>query len=115
MTTLKNVKTTSFLAEGTELEGDLFLTGAIRIDGQFKGSIQCDSVVFVGENGRVDGDITAQGVVSSGVIHGNLNTTHEVILSLPGRFKGKVITRELVLDNGVHFEGQCELLEDAAK
>lgn len=112
MQNLKNVKTNSFIAEGTLLEGDLTAEGGIRIDGHLKGNLQCDSVVFVGEQGAVKGNITAEGVVSSGRIKGDLTTTEQVMLHNPATLHGKVVTRQLVLEKGVRFDGACQLLEE---
>jgi len=112
MKNLPHVKTTSFLAEGTELEGVLTVKGGIRIDGTLKGDLTCDSVVFVGEHGHIEGEIHAEGLVSAGVVTGDVHTTAQVVLSLPGELTGQVETRQLVLEKGVHFDGTCKLLDD---
>ena len=55
----KSVKTTSFIAEGTELVGKLTIKGGIRIDGRVKGDIFSESVVFLGDSAKVDANIQA--------------------------------------------------------
>ena len=110
MSKLRSVKTTSFLAEGTELDGVLIVKGGIRIDGTVKGRIESESVVYVGDEARIEADITAEGVIASGSIRGNIVSAQQVLLNLPGSVVGSIETRELILEKGVFFEGECKIL-----
>ena len=107
----REVKTTSFLAEGTELEGVLVVQGGIRIDGRVKGEIQSESVVYVGDQAEIEADITAEGVIASGKIHGSIFSAQQVMLNLPGSIVGSIETRELILEKGVYFDGECKILD----
>ena len=107
----KNVKTTSFLAAGTEMEGKLSVKGGIRFDGKLKGSLQSDSVVFLGDTARIQANIQADAVVSSGKVDGDVYSASHVHLSNPGAVKGTIETRELVLEKGVFFSGTCKIIE----
>jgi cytoskeletal protein CcmA (bactofilin family) len=100
-------KTTSFLAEGTELEGVLHVKGGIRIDGKLKGEILSESVVYVGDQAEIEANISAEGVISSG----RITTGQQVMVSMPGSVKGAVVTRELILEKGVYFDGTVTLLD----
>ena len=104
-------KTTSFLAEGTELEGVLQVKGGIRIDGKVKGEIQSESVIYVGDQAVIDANISAEGVISSGRITGDIKTGQQVMVSVPGSIKGAIETRELILEKGVYFDGTCTLVD----
>jgi cytoskeletal protein CcmA (bactofilin family) len=104
-------KTTSFLAEGTELVGTLEVKGGIRIDGKLKGEIRSESVIYVGDQAEIEANITAEGVISSGKIAGDITTGQQVMVSLPGSIKGAVVTRELILEKGVYFDGTCTIAD----
>ena len=104
-------KTTSFLAEGTELEGVLHVKGGIRIDGKLKGEIVSESVVYVGEQAEIEANISAEGVITSGKITGDITTGQQVMVSMPGSVKGAVVTRELILEKGVYFDGTVSLTD----
>ena len=107
----RHVKTTSFLAEGTELNGVLTVKGGIRIDGRVKGEILSESVVYVGDQAEIEANITADGVIASGKILGNIVSGQLVMLNLPGSIVGLIETRELILEKGVYFDGECKILE----
>jgi cytoskeletal protein CcmA (bactofilin family) len=107
----RSAKTTSFLGEGTELEGRLEVRGGLRIDGKLKGSVLSGSVVTLGDTAEVHADIHARAVISSGHIEGDIVSAEHVQLSLPGSVKGSIQTRELVLEKGVFFDGSCKITE----
>ena len=107
----RDVKTTSFLAEGTELNGLLTVKGGIRIDGRVKGEIQSESVVYVGAQAEIEADIVAEGVIASGKIRGNIHSGRQVMLNLPGSVVGSIETRELILEKGVYFDGECRIID----
>lgn len=107
----RHVKMTSFLAEGTHLDGELTVKGGIRIDGEVKGKIKSESVVFLGDSARVKADIHAEAVVSSGQVQGSIHSTRQVQVTNPGSIKGSIETRELVLEKGVFFDGFCKIIE----
>lgn len=104
-------KTTSFLGEGTELEGHLEVSGGIRIDGKIKGDLRSGSVVFLGKTAEVKGNIYAEAVISSGRIVGDISKAQQVHITLPGSIKGQIETCELVLEKGVSFDGSCRIIE----
>jgi len=104
-------KTTSFLAEGTELEGVLHVKGGIRIDGKITGEIQSESVIYAGDQAEIEANITAEGVITSGKITGDITTGQQVMVSLPGSIRGAIVTRELILEKGVYFDGTCTIVD----
>ena len=54
------------LGRGVRLEGKLTFSGTVRIDATFQGSIVADGVLVVGEDTKVDADITCASVVIEG-------------------------------------------------
>ena len=56
----------SIIGEGAEFSGDFKLSGLLRIDGIFRGTIKTDGKVLIGKTGIVDTDIKARIVVAGG-------------------------------------------------
>jgi cytoskeletal protein CcmA (bactofilin family) len=106
----RDAKTTSFLGEQTELQGDLEIEGGIRIDGHIVGDVHCKSVIYLGETGSIKGNVVAEALISSGKVEGNVVSRQHVQVSLPGSIKGDIETAELVLEKGVFFDGQCRMV-----
>jgi len=99
----------SFLGKDTEFEGKLSFTGAIRIDGIFKGEIFTKGTLIVGETANIKSDIQSSRVIVSGEVHGNITAEHSIMISSPGKVFGNIQSPRLSIDDGGIFEGACEM------
>jgi len=94
------------------LEGNIYSKGSIRIDGMMKGRVECESILVIGENGRIEGDVVAAGVLIAGEVLGNVTVKDHVELRQNGKLHGDIITAKLVMEPGVVFEGKCRMSSD---
>jgi cytoskeletal protein CcmA (bactofilin family) len=97
----------SIVGEGTRFEGVLELSGLLRIDGDFSGTIRTSGKVLVGKNGRAECTIDAGTVVVGGIIKGNIFSTEKVIILSTGIVIGNVNTPRLIVEEGVIMHGNC--------
>ena len=97
----------SLIGEGSEFKGEFTINGLLRIDGKFKGTIETDGKVLVGQTGEAITDIKAKVVIVGGIIRGNIFATERVIMLSSGRINGNIITPSLIMEEGVIFEGNC--------
>lgn len=110
MKNIKDTKTTSFLAESIELSGNLYTKGGIRIDGKITGRIESSSTVYIGDSAKVTAEIIADNVVTSGSVLGNVSAERTVKINSPGILEGEVKTCNLGIEQGVYFNGRCQIL-----
>jgi len=98
---------TSLLGEGSSFEGKLLFEGRVRIDGKFRGEIASDDVLVIGETAEVDATIEVGTlIVLGGTLRGEVRAQKTVELHAPARVFGNITAPQLVIDRGVHFEGQ---------
>lgn len=97
------------LGPGTEFDGRLTFSGTVRIDAKFKGSIVTDDVLVVGENARIEADLTCGTVIVYGEVTGNIRAKHGVELRHPAKVRGNVETPSLLLEKGVLFNGESRM------
>ncbi|TAL38840.1 MAG: polymer-forming cytoskeletal family protein [Spirochaetes bacterium] len=97
----------SIIGEGSEFKGEFMINGLLRIDGRFKGTLETDGKVLIGQNGEATTDIKARVVVIGGTVRGNIFASERVIMLSTGRMHGNVITPSLVMEDGVIFDGNC--------
>ena len=97
------------LGPGTEFDGRLTFSGTVRIDAKFKGSIVTDDVLVVGEQARIDADLTCGTVIVYGEVNGNIRAKNGVELRHPARVRGNVETPSLLLEKGVLFHGESRM------
>ena len=101
---------TALLGRGTEFDGKLHFEGRVRIDGVFRGEIQSDDTLVVGEGAEVHAEIdVATVIVRGGVVHGNIRAKTAIELHLPGRMVGNLHSPSVFIDRGVEFQGTCRM------
>jgi len=98
-----------FLDKGVSLEGRLDLSGTFRIDCQMKGTIVSSSTVVIGENGRVEGEISGNHVIVGGRFEGVLSAKGRVEIQSKGVVRGEVRAPCLVIDAGGILDGRCQM------
>jgi cytoskeletal protein CcmA (bactofilin family) len=101
-------KITGFFDKETEIKGDLSFKGSFRIDGRFKGKIDSDSMLVIGEGGKVDADVKIGYMVIDGEVKGNIQATERVEIHSNGRVIGTITTPKLVVEEGAYLEATCQ-------
>ena len=99
----------AILDQGSEFEGKLTFEGTVRIDGFFKGEVFSDATLVIGESGKVEADIRVRSIVVSGEVVGNIEATEKVELCAPAVLKGNIKTPNITIEEGVIFEGSCNM------
>ena len=100
-------KITGFFDKNTEIEGTLKFSGSFQIDGHFKGKIDSNSVLIIGENGKVESDIKIGVIIINGEVKGNIHAKERVEINSKGRVVGTITTPSLIVKDGANLEAQC--------
>lgn len=101
-------KITGFFDKETEFKGDLHFKGTFRVDGRFKGKIDSNSVLIIGESGKVEADIKIGHVIINGELKGNVHATEKVEVNSNGRIFGTIISPILSVEEGAYLEANCQ-------
>lgn len=105
---IDETKITGFFDKNTKIDGDLEFKGTFRIDGRFQGKINSDSVLIVGENGKVDADIQVGYIVINGETKGDIRAKEKVEIHASGRVFGNIISPKLAIEEGAYLEANCQ-------
>lgn len=112
---LKSLKSgkeiSAFIGLGTEFQGQLIFDGVIRLDGKFSGEIQSNGTLIIGATAQVTAEINVDTVIVSGVVHGNIRANNRVEFHASAKMYGNIYSPVLTIDEGVLFEGNCEMAE----
>jgi len=95
------------LDRGSEFDGKLTFEGTVRIDGKFKGEINSEANLVIGETGKVEADINVGTISISGEVKGTVTARTKVTIHAPAIVRGNIHTPSLVIEEGVTFEGSC--------
>ncbi len=113
--TIDENKLTGFFDKDTEIKGDLSFEGSFRIDGRFMGKIDSDSVLIIGENGKVDADIKIGNIIINGEVKGTIQAKEKVEINARGRVIGTVITPKLAVEEGAYLEANCQITDQVSR
>jgi len=105
----KEIDIKAFLGEGTEFEGKLIFTGAVRLDGKFKGEILGKGTLVVGQGARIEADINVDSLMVGGDVRGAVEVRERMEIDTTGKFYGNVRTGIFVIHEGGLFEGNCQM------
>ena len=85
--------TEAVLGKGVTFDGTLRFTGALRIDGTFKGQILAGDSLLIGEGADVAADITCGTIKVSGEARGSLTATRSLELKAPAHIAARPSAR----------------------
>ena len=105
--TLRHVET--MIGEDAVVRGDIILKGGAIISGKVYGNVRTNGSVRTTKTGYIKGDVTASDAFVGGVVEGNLTTSGKVVLGSRSDVKGDIVYRQLVIEEGAHFEGRCDI------
>ena len=102
----------AFLGKGTEFKGVLSFEGTIRVDGKVEGEVVSKDTLIAGDGAWLQGEISIGTLICSGRIVGNVNALQKVHVLAPARIEGTIRTPKLIIEEGVLFDGKCEMSKD---
>lgn len=105
----------SIVGVGTHFKGQLSVTGLLRVDGDFSGSIQTSGRVIIGRGGRADCTIDAATVVIGGVFRGTIYAREKVIALDTAIILGNIFAPRIVAETGVLLDGALHVRGQTAR
>jgi len=99
----------AFLGKGCKIVGTLTFAGPVEVEGNVEGEIIAQDRLIVGESAVIKGKITGGEIVIKGEIQGDIVATKRLNLKRPARIIGNITAAVLSIDEGVVFEGKCQM------
>jgi cytoskeletal protein CcmA (bactofilin family) len=93
----------------TKISGNLSGSEDILINGEVDGDIDINASVYVGENGKVTGKITATDVLIEGKVDGFLKAMNKIQLASTANIAADMECRNLEVSDGAFFEGKVNM------
>lgn len=94
------------------VEGTLGTRRDLRIEGEMRGTLRCQGLLFIAEGADVDATVEAGSIAVAGQLRGNV-TCHGRLQIMPtGRVLAAVTTETLVINEGAIYEGELQMTSD---
>ncbi len=104
---------TSFISNrinlGTIVEGTIESDGDLRIEGTIRGTLRTKAKVAVGPTGLIEGDVHCKSADIEGRITGDIEVSEVLTLKSSSIVEGNIYTAKIVIENGAHFDGICNM------
>ncbi len=102
--------------EGTNIPSGADITGTIkfdkimRIDGNFEGELITDNGdLVVGKTGSIKANIRVRRAIIEGRVEGDIKASEKVEIRPKAQIKGNLQAKELIIEEGVSFTGNCKV------
>lgn len=101
----------SLVLRDVEIDGSIRSEKDICIEGKVRGDICCRSRVIVKQGGIVEGNVACEGLITDGLVTGDVESGHFSRLFSHAVIKGHLITSclsihpEAVIEEGLRFKG----------
>ena len=105
----KEAEHTTYIEEGSEIDGKFTFTGTVVMNGRLRGEIVSNDNLIIGEKGVVNANIRAGVVHISGEVVGDVVASDRVELREKCRVYGDVSAPVVIIAEGALFEGQCRM------
>lgn len=90
-------------------DGTFHSSRDLRIEGEAKGTIECQGTLMVAQGANVTAKVEAEHVTVAGDLNGDIKCRGRLQIMPSGRVRGKVLTDTLVVNEGAFYEGQLEM------
>jgi len=112
----KKVATQELNAPNTVLGEGMYLEAAkmtgqesVRIDGIYKGAIEIDGSLVLGDSGSITGDVSASYFLIAGEMTGNVECHSQLHFASTAKVLGDIKALSLIVDEGCQVSGQYKI------
>lgn len=100
----------SIIGTGAVIDGPLTTKDSTRIDGTVNGNVTISGSLIIGQDGKINGTVSALNIFNAGEINGNASAVGgKVEISDTGKILGDITAKSLVIDENAVFQGSCTM------
>lgn len=99
----------TIIGKGSTFEGTLNVMNSLRVEGIVRGKINCTETLTLGRDGMLEAEILAKNAILGGKVVGNIKALDKVELESHSSLHGDITTRQLMINEGAFFHGNCEM------
>jgi cytoskeletal protein CcmA (bactofilin family) len=109
------LKQTAAIGASMHVQGEIRTREELLVDGEVEGSLESQSLLTVGPNGKVRANIKAREVVIYGSVRGNVEVTEKICIREKGSLIGDIKSAGISIDDGAYFKGSIDITRPEPK
>jgi cytoskeletal protein CcmA (bactofilin family) len=108
-------KQTAAIGPSMTIKGEIRAREELLVDGEVEGTLESQSLLTVGPNGKVLGNIKAREVAIFGSVRGNVDVTEKIAIREQGSLIGDIKSAGISIDDGAYFKGSIDIVRPEPK
>jgi cytoskeletal protein CcmA (bactofilin family) len=108
-------KQSATIGPSMTIKGEIRAREELLVDGEVEGLLESQSLLTVGTNGKVRGNIKAREVAIFGSVHGNVEVTEKLAIREQGSLIGDIKCAGISIDDGAYFKGSIDIVRPEPK
>jgi cytoskeletal protein CcmA (bactofilin family) len=105
----------SVISSQSSFKGEISTGSGARISGELLGNIDSQGLVWVGETGKIKGNIHSPYVILEGELEGDILAARHVEVRAKAKMRGNIETELLAVADGCVIEGRINMQNPDAK
>jgi cytoskeletal protein CcmA (bactofilin family) len=97
------------------IKGEIRAREELLVDGEVEGMLESQSLLTVGPNGKVRGNIKAREVAIYGSVRGNVVVAEKIAIREQGSLIGDIKGAGISIDDGAYFKGSIDIVRPEPK
>ena len=97
------------------IKGEIRAREELVVDGEVEGLLESQSLLTVGPNGKVRGNIKAREVAIFGSVRGNVVVAEKIAIREQGSLIGDIKGAGISIDDGAYFKGSIDIVRPEPK
>jgi len=106
---------TAAIGASMTIKGEIRAREELLVDGEVEGSLESQSLLTVGPNGKVHANIKAREVIVFGSVRGNVEVAEKIAIRDQGSLVGDIKTAGISIDDGAYFKGSIDIVRPDPK
>jgi cytoskeletal protein CcmA (bactofilin family) len=98
-----------------QIKGDIRAREELLVDGEVEGTLESQSSLTVGPNGKVKANIKAREVIVFGSVRGDVEVSEKISIRDKGSLIGNIKSAGISIDDGAYFKGSIDIVRPEPK
>jgi cytoskeletal protein CcmA (bactofilin family) len=108
-------KQSATIGPSMTIKGEIRAREELLVEGEVEGLLESQSLLTVGPNGKVLGNIKAREVAIFGSVRGNVVVTEKIAIREKGSLVGDIKGAGISIDDGAYFKGSIDIIRPEPK
>jgi cytoskeletal protein CcmA (bactofilin family) len=114
-TTMNGPKQSAVIGPSMTIKGEIRAREELLVDGDVEGTLESQSLLTVGPNGKVRGNIKARQAAIFGSVRGNVEVVEKIAIRDKGSLIGDIKGAGISIDDGAYFKGSIDIVRPEPK